>query len=978
MDDDGLQMNFAVPTQSAQGAVAASVFGVGKGSWKKKRIVNKIAKSKAEKTVVRDNRRIDTLSVDKTPKASEASVSFIKGGQGKKVWGSVAVKAPANRVPNAASSPRNLTQQNTGNNSNGQKKNASFVSSLFSGNPSLDSIRDPAEIDSAALPKQLSNAVPIASDTNSFAGLGLNPLLIAHLSGKMGVDVPTMIQRATLAALVPPAQGALGSASSFTKDALVQAQTGSGKTLAYLLPIVHCLIQAQTQCSEAEQGQLNRSLGTVAIVLAPTRELAKQIYAVLELLLKYSSSTGSGGANAKSSIDKSDNEVDDDEDSEGDDTAASQPHTSTSSPSDKSKPSRHWIVPGLVVGGDKKKSEKARLRKGCTILVSTPGRLIDHLKTTRAFEIGNLRWLVLDEADRFLELGFEETLRELLSIIDDKRKTCVNIQKRLKAPCWPAQKQILLTSATIKGNVQRLAETSLRDPLFIKAAEEEDETAKKAKAAEDSFDLAKKASRGKDYIVKKKKEGTDDESDDDFWDQHQSKANDGNDVSDLLTNFTDVAPAGTLESQALTISEDSDEEMFNVPEQLKQTYVLVPAKLRLVTLVALLRQISSRGSAHGGFKAILFADTCDGVDFLYHILANGHKGPSRDEAEVDKAKPNLKKDKPVGKVKNSKPNANGNDKIGAATSEAAVESSEKKDSIAPPTSESLTSTGVESPLFPSTAVFKLHGNLSQKVRELAYSGFKRHTHSLLICTDVAARGLDLPDISFVIQYDMPSDVKDYVHRIGRTARLGRNGSAVSLLLPSEAKYVDLLKRKGVVVKPEDGMAVLKYLVGAPVEGLNGDAVDPAGKEKDGGKGRKPKKRSLEDWATDVQMMFERFVMADEQNLELARTAFRSHVRAYTTHVSSERQLFNIKNLHLGHVAKSFALRDAPGMAMGAPSASNNKKKGGKDKPESNGSTPNLKRKAYQLQSKSAAASEFGDGGVQKLTGGMRKKFKNMY
>lgn len=67
-----------------------------------------------------------------------------------------------------------------------------------------------------------------------------------------------------------------------------------------------------------------------------------------------------------------------------------------------------WLVPGSISGGERRKSEKARLRKGVTVLVCTPGRLLDHLKTTQCFRRERLRWLVLDEADRLMDLGFEK------------------------------------------------------------------------------------------------------------------------------------------------------------------------------------------------------------------------------------------------------------------------------------------------------------------------------------------------------------------------------------------------------------------------------------------------------------------------------------------------------------------------------------------------------------------------------------------
>ncbi len=121
---------------------------------------------------------------------------------------------------------------------------------------------------------------------------------------------------------------------------------------------------------------------------------------------------------------------------------------------------------------------------------------------------------------------------------------------------------------------------------------------------------------------------------------------------------------------------------------------------------------------------------------------------------------------------------------------------------------------------------------------------------------MAARGIDLPDVTFVLQYDTPSDAKDYVHRIGRTARLGRAGSALSLLLPSESGYIAHLRKKGVVVKPEDGMKLLHSLVDIPVSSHDAEAAAAAVK--------KGKKKKVEDWAMDLQMMFERFVMADSK------------------------------------------------------------------------------------------------------------------
>lgn len=69
-----------------------------------------------------------------------------------------------------------------------------------------------------------------------------------------------------------------------------------------------------------------------------------------------------------------------------------------------------WIVPGYLVGGEKRKAEKARLRKGCAVLVATPGRLLDHIKHTEALRLQQVKCFVLDEADRMLDMGYEKDI----------------------------------------------------------------------------------------------------------------------------------------------------------------------------------------------------------------------------------------------------------------------------------------------------------------------------------------------------------------------------------------------------------------------------------------------------------------------------------------------------------------------------------------------------------------------------------------
>lgn len=88
----------------------------------------------------------------------------------------------------------------------------------------------------------------------------------------------------------------------------------------------------------------------------------------------------------------------------------------------------------------------------------------------------------------------------------------------------------------------------------------------------------------------------------------------------------------------------------------------------------------------------------------------------------------------------------------------------------------------------------LHGDLPQGVRNRTIESFRRGKLQLLIATDVAARGIDINDVTHVINYDMPRSCEDYVHRIGRTGRAGKNGQAISLVLPTDFKHLQRIER----------------------------------------------------------------------------------------------------------------------------------------------------------------------------------------
>jgi ATP-dependent RNA helicase DDX31/DBP7 len=112
-------------------------------------------------------------------------------------------------------------------------------------------------------------------------------------------------------------------------------------------------------------------------------------------------------------------------------------------------------------------------------------------------------------------------------------------------------------------------------------------------------------------------------------------------------------------------------------------------------------------------------------------------------------------------------------------------------------------------------MFKMHGNLPQGERTETFWNFSRARSGILFCTDVgacgaprthrsapitacaAARGLDLPEVSFIVQYNPPEEAQEYVHRVGRTGRMGQAGTAMLFLLPSELEFIDVLQQSQV-------------------------------------------------------------------------------------------------------------------------------------------------------------------------------------
>lgn len=403
------------------------------------------------------------------------------------------------------------------------------------------------------------------------------------------------------------------------KDVLGAAKTGSGKTLAFLIPAIEMLSAMRFKPRN----------GTGVIVVSPTRELALQIFGVARELME-----------------------------------------------------KHSQTFGIVIGGANRRAEAEKLVKGVNLLIATPGRLLDHLHNTPGFVFKNLKSLIIDEADRILEVGFEDEMRSIIKIL-------------------PSDRQTMLFSATQTTKVEDLARISLKaGPMYINV---------------------------------------------DYRKEHSTV------------------------------------------EGLEQGYVICDSDSRFRLLFSFLKK-------HQKKKVIVFFSSCNSVKFYAELLN-----------------------------------------------------------------------------YIDLPVLELHGKLKQQARTNRFFEFCNASSGTLICTDVAARGLDIPEVDWVIQFDPPDDPRDYIHRVGRTAR-GSQGKGRSLmfLLPSEIGFLKLLK--------EARVPLVEFEL-------------PANK------------------ILNIQSQLEALITKNYYLNKSAKDGYRSYLQAYASH--SLRSVFDVHKLDLVKVAKSFGFNTPP-------------------------------------------------------------------
>lgn len=178
------------------------------------------------------------------------------------------------------------------------------------------------------------------------------------------------------------------------KEFIINSGIGTGKILSYVVPIVNNLALMEPK--------IDRTAGIYALVLLPTRELAADVNNIFVKLCR----------------------------------------------------SFQWVVPGLLTGGERKKSEKARLRKGLNILITTPGRLIDHMEHSKSMDFSRMKFCVLADAHRLLDPERAEVAK----------KIAIVLRKRLPHECVRC-----IVTATFTKKLEKLSEIIVSKPHVIDA-----------------------------------------------------------------------------------------------------------------------------------------------------------------------------------------------------------------------------------------------------------------------------------------------------------------------------------------------------------------------------------------------------------------------------------------------------------------------------------------------------------------------------
>lgn len=519
------------------------------------------------------------------------------------------------------------------------------------------------------LPEWLQVPILVSSlNTVPFQDLSINEKTISSLQQK-GYEKAFAIQSAVLPMLLPGPQ-------HYSGDLCISAATGSGKTLAYVLPMI-----------EAFRGK--PAVRLRGLIVVPTRELVSQVKETLDLCgggsrLKIGTAVGSKPLKEEQALIiqkgqrydpegyKAEQETEIDEDEE----LMDWDFEKRFGPRDDFEVLYNHVI---------------EYTSKVDILICTPGRLVDHIQSTIGFTLENVRWLVIDEADRLLDESFQQWIDIIIPRLE-YLPPLDPIQERISNTFHTLRRRDIrkiVLSATMTRDVSKLTALKLRQPRLVVL------------------------------------EGQ----------QFQEGTHNGSEVVDLEAGERVELPA-TLHEIGLKVTNSNDKPLYLIrildtgPDPVPEKVPKSPAS----------ESESSTSSS------------------------DSDNSPPSSPAST----PN-KKVKSLATIPSDRTHGT---LIFTKTNEHATRLARLLSLIRPdwsPQIDTLT-------------------KLSSKPGRKTLDSFRKGKLSFLIASDRASRGLDIPCLAHVINYDMPSSLTSYIHRVGRTARAGREGKATTLIADNEARW----------------------------------------------------------------------------------------------------------------------------------------------------------------------------------------------
>jgi ATP-dependent RNA helicase DDX51/DBP6 len=528
----------------------------------------------------------------------------------------------------------------------------------------------PAQSTTASLPLWLSSPIRVSpTTTSSFSDIGIHKDVERALQ-KNGFQNAFAVQAVVLPLLLP--------GPSREGDVLVSASTGSGKTLSYVLPIV-------------EDISRNRVARLRGVVIMPTRELVIQAREVFNICadafangnrrrVKIGTAVGSENFKSEQAVLMSQELRYDPEGYQEQERRMNAKWESSDYGSD--------IDEDIVLCDDDNISPLPdhvmdHVSK-IDILVCTPGRLVEHLKSTPGFAIQDVNWLVVDEADKLLDQSFQQWLDTVIDKLDG------NVRK-------------VVLSATITRDIGQLSGLKLRRPkLVVLESEEEDGVVKDGHVLPPL--ISESAMKVEDSAIKP------------LYLLH-------------LLQRENMIPIGpklkrTLESDKSMNDSDSDSDSGSNSD--------------------------SGSDSESESESDLNSDS----------TSDSSSGDSSSNAASSKTD-----HPPYGTP--------GGVLIFTKSNETAVRLGRLLVLLEPKY---------------TSLIGTLTSTTRSSTRASTITSFNTHKLSILVASDLVSRGLDLPDLAHVINYDIPASVTNYVHRVGRTARAGRKGWAWTLFTETEGRW----------------------------------------------------------------------------------------------------------------------------------------------------------------------------------------------